>query len=162
METLLIWGIALLAIALLLAIVEIFVPSAGLISIVAIICAIAGLICLYRVDWVWGAAGTLTLLILTPIIVNYGFKILPSTPMGRRMMFGEAGEHAPVLQDTKSELESLLNAEGVAQTDLRPVGVVRIGQTKHDALAEIGYIRAGSKIKVSAVEGTVIKVRAMT
>lgn len=43
---------------------------------------------------------------------------------------------------------------GVAQTDLRPAGRILIGERLVDAVAEIGYIRAGTKIKVVSVSGS--------
>ncbi len=42
---------------------------------------------------------------------------------------------------------------GVAQTDLRPAGRILIGERLVDAVAEIGYIRAGTRIKVVSVSG---------
>ena len=48
------WGLGLVAAALLLIVVEVFVPSAGLISLTATGCAIAGVYCLFKVSVGWG------------------------------------------------------------------------------------------------------------
>lgn len=156
----LVWGIALLVVALLLVVVEVFIPSAGLISITATLVGIAGLVCLYMVDWKWGLTGTLASVILVPIIVYYGFQIMPSTPLGRKMLFGESGEHEPVLKsDGVDEFAALVGMEGDALTDLRPVGMARIGKERLDVLSEVSYVRAGTRVRVTAVEGTTVKVR---
>jgi membrane-bound ClpP family serine protease len=43
---------------------------------------------------------------------------------------------------------------GLAQTDLRPAGRILIGDRLVDAVAEIGYIKAGSKVRVVSVAGS--------
>lgn len=160
MEALLVWGIVLLVVALLLVVVEIFVPSAGLISITAALVGIAGLICLYKVDFVWGISGTLAAVVLVPTIIYYGFQTMPSTYFGRKMLFGESGEHEPVLKtDGVDEFAALVGMEGDALTDLRPVGVAKIGKERLDVLSEVSYVRAGARVRVTAVEGTTVKVR---
>ena len=160
MEAMLIWGIALLAVALLLVLVEVLVPSAGLISITAALVGIAGLVCLYMVDWKWGVAGTGAAVVLVPIIVYYGFQMMPTTSFGKKMLFGESGEHEPVLKsDGVDEFAALVGMEGDALTDLRPVGVAKIGKERLDVLSEVSYVRAGTRVRVTAVEGTTVKVR---
>lgn len=160
MEALAVWGLALLAVCLLLVVAEIFVPSGGLIALAATAVGVGGLVCLYRADTVFGLAGTGVMIVLVPMILVAGFKVLPSTPMGKRMLFGEAGRHEPVLPEVQENpYAALVGLEGDAVTDLRPVGVVRIGGEKIDALSEIGYVRAGTRVRVSAVEGLEVKVR---
>lgn len=49
---------------------------------------------------------------------------------------------------------------GVAQTDLRPSGRVMIGERLVDAVAEIGYIKSGTSVKVVSVAGSRVGVEA--
>jgi membrane-bound serine protease (ClpP class) len=49
---------------------------------------------------------------------------------------------------------------GVAESDLRPVGVARFGETRVDVVSEGDYVRAGTRVRVIAVEGARIVVRA--
>src|SRR5437016_6064693 len=112
------WGLVLLAAALLLVVIEIFIPSAGLISIVAGLIGIAGIVCLFQESAGWGLAGAATALFLVPIIFYFGFKLMPSTPFGKKLLYGESGRHEPVIpEDHGSELEALLGAEGEAVSD---------------------------------------------
>lgn len=159
MESLLIIGIVLLAAALLLILAEVFIPSGGLISLIAAAIGIAGIVCLFRVDAKWGAAGTLAAIVLAPSVFFFGLRVLPSTGIGRKMLFGESGRHDPVLKDSAGEFDALLGMEGDALTDLRPVGAIRIGGKRVDALSEVSFIRAGTRIRVTAVEGAQVKVR---
>lgn len=160
METLLIWGLALLALALILVFIEIFVPSMGLIAIVATLVGVAGIVCLFKVSTAWGFTGVAVAVVLVPTIVAFGFKVLPSTPLGKKLLFGEDGEHRPVLGDEpRDEYANLVGMQGDALTDLRPVGVARFGAQRVDVLSEVAYVRAGQRVRVTAVEGLTIKVR---
>ncbi|MBY0311612.1 MAG: NfeD family protein [Phycisphaerales bacterium] len=160
MESLLIWGIVLLAAGLVVVFVEVFVPSGGLLSLVAGALGVSGLICLYLHDVVWGMVGTGLAAVLVPAVVAFGFNLMPSTAMGRKLLYGESGKPEPVIPDNQpNPYAALLNAEGEALTDLRPVGTIRVNGEKHEALSETSYIRAGVKVRVTSVEGSQIKVR---
>lgn len=162
-ESLLLWGLALLAASLLLIIVEVFVPSGGVISLVAAVVAISGVVCLFRVGIVWGLTGLLAMVILAPIVGMFALKILPSTPMGRRLIHGadspDADENGDAPDEPAGGLDSLIGAEGVALTDLRMVGVVRVAGRKHPGISEISFIRAGTSVRVTAVDGNQLRVR---
>ncbi|HMN40788.1 MAG TPA: NfeD family protein [Phycisphaerales bacterium] len=160
MESMLAWGIVLLAAALLLVALEVFIPSAGIISITAGLVGIAGIVCLFQHSVLSGIIGILVALVLVPIILVFGAKVMPATPMGKRLLFGESGKPEPVIpEESLNRLDALLGAEGDALTDLRPVGIARIDGQRIDVLAEIAFIPAGAKIKVTGVSGSQVKVR---
>ena len=166
METMLLWGLGLLGVAFLLFVIEVFVPSGGVIAVTAAVVAIAGVVCLFRHDTVWGIAGLLAVLLLTPMLFMLALKIWPSTPIGQRMMYGDATpedrqRRQRVEFEAREARQALVGAEGVVQTDLRPVGVVKIDGVRHDALAEIGLIEAGQRVVVVSVTDNQIKVRAV-
>jgi membrane-bound ClpP family serine protease len=160
------WGLGLLAAALLLVIIEVFVPSGGLIAFVAAGSAIAGVYCLFRVSPMWGVIGILCVLILGPLTFSFALRVWPSTPIGRKMMGEKSPEQLEAERKAETQererLASLIGAEGVVLTDLRPVGVVQIGSDRFDALAESAFIRAGTRVRVSVVQSNQIKVRAIT
>ena len=53
----------------------------------------------------------------------------------------------------------LLGAIGTSNTALRPAGVVRFGDDFVDVVSDGGYVAAGSRVQVIAVEGTRIVVK---
>ena len=57
--------------------------------------------------------------------------------------------------------EALVGSEAVVVSDLRPIGVVRIGNRKFEAASETTLIRAGQTVRVTSVEGLNLKVRAV-
>lgn len=160
MESLLVWGLALVAASIVLIFVEFFVPSAGLISVVAACCGVGGVVCLFIHDWQWGLGGLLALAVLVPMAIVFGLNVLPHTPLGKRMMYTDSGEPDTVLDPNDTgPYAGLLGKEGEVLSDLRPVGVVRIDNERLDALSEIGLVRAGVRVRVTSVEGRQVKVR---
>ncbi len=158
MEGLLLWGLLLLGVALLIVLVDLFVPTGGLLAITSLTVAIAGVVCLFLHDTRWGLAGTGLVLVGGPALFALGIKVFPHTPMGRKLILGgeEADERPPPAADP---MLALLGREGVVVTDLRPVGVVRIDGVKHDAVSQTRLVRAGEGVRVVSVEGPTLKVR---
>lgn len=163
-EQYLLVGLGLVAIGLLLVIVEVFIPSHGLIAITSFGCALGGIYCLFKYSTMWGIIGIGLVLVLGPTSIGFALRIWPSTPIGRKML----GEIPPEEQEAqrlaalkeRERLMGLVGAVGKAVSDLRPIGVVLIDGQRHDALSETGFIPAGSKVKVTVVEGNQVKVRA--
>lgn len=160
----LLWGVILLAAALAMLLLEVFVPSMGLISMVGVTLAIVGLVLLFRHDTVTGVIGLLTMIVLGPMVFVFGLKVFPHTPIGRAMLYGGKTEEAIEREAMERQSEAdrslaLIGLEGVVLTPLRPVGAVRIEGKRYDALSELGMIAAGAKVKVTAVTGTQLKVR---
>jgi membrane-bound serine protease (ClpP class) len=48
---------------------------------------------------------------------------------------------------------------GVALTDLRPGGTVEFDGRRLEAFSEIGFLHAGQRVRVTAVEGAKVRVR---
>jgi membrane-bound serine protease (ClpP class) len=164
-ESYLIWGIGLLAAALLLVMLEAFIPSAGMIGLLAGAVAIGGIVCLFQVSVVWGVIGIVAFIGLGGVGFMFALSVMPNTPLGRRLVHGDDapperdGDDAPPPTASVSELEHLVGQEGEAATDLRPVGAVKVGGARQQAISEVSYVRAGTRVRVTSVEGNTIRVR---
>lgn len=55
-------------------------------------------------------------------------------------------------------LQRHLGARATAWTDLKPTGVVSIGEERHDARLTLGMARRGAEVRVVRVEGEVLLV----
>lgn len=159
MEALLIWGLVLLAMALAVVIVDLFLPTAGILAAVSIVLAIAGVVCLFRYDTTWGIIGSLLVVVGGPSLFIVGFKLMPHTPMGKRLILGGGGTGDQPPPQQGSPLARLIGTEAMVVTDLRPVGVVRIGDQKFEAVSETTLIRAGATVRITAADGLSLKVR---
>jgi membrane-bound ClpP family serine protease len=172
-EAALLWAILLLGAAILLVFLELFVPSGGLIGVLAGLAALGSIIAFFRYDQTWGLVATGMYLLLGPIAVIYGFKWWINSPMGRRMILGGDDDHDPLDPDTPApmsaaharqertaQLRQLIGARGIAITLLRPVGTVKIEGQRLDAMAEAGVIEPGTPVVVTDVYDNQVKVRA--
>jgi membrane-bound ClpP family serine protease len=164
-EAYLIWAIALLGAAILLMVLELFVPSGGVLGVLSAAATITGVVFMFIHDVTWGVITLGAVLVLGPMAIAFGLKVFPHTPVGKRLILGgNITEEDRIRQRQaedarRAELLGLVGATGKAMTDLRPVGVVIIDGKRHDALAEGPWIGAGSTVRVSVVDGTQIKVR---
>ena len=164
MEAMLLWGLGLLAVAVLLLVVDIFMPTAGVLIVTSLTVAIAGVVCLFQYSAVWGLIGTLAVIVGGPVLLFLGLNIMPNTPIGRRLVLSnpdqEDDDRPPA--PSRNELSGLVGKEGLVLSDLRPVGVIRIGDRRFDALSETSLVRAGARVRVTAVEGSELRVREVT
>ncbi len=163
METLLMAGIGLIVLGALLLVIEAFVPSGGIIGLAAGACAIAGIVLLFRHDTTWGVIGLLTTLILGPMLFFWSLKILPNTPIGKHM-FGDSAEDIAQRNNEsaskwREQRNALIDQTGTAVTDLHPVGIVKINNERHDAIAKGQIIDKDTPIRVVSVDGMQIEVR---
>jgi membrane-bound ClpP family serine protease len=173
-ETYLMWGFILAAGALGLLLIELLIPSGGLLGLLCGIAAIGSIISFFQYDTTFGVAALLAYIILTPILLVFFFKLWIQSPLAKRMVLGgDVQGQADGEQDTLKtaetvrlkrleELRQLIGAEGVTVTDLRPVGVVKIDGQRIDALAESGIVEAETPVVVTDVYDNQIKVRPRT
>ena len=159
----LIWGLSLIGLSMLLVLLEIFIPSGGVIAVLAALVAAAGLVGLFIHDLTWGLSGALALLILTPIVVAFAIKVWTTSRVGRAMMGVPTDEEAHRQREAERARRdarlALLGAEGVALNDLRPIGVIDIDGQRYDASSEIGLVRRGARVRVTHVTEFDMKVR---
>lgn len=163
METVLVVGLGLLALSLVLIMIEAFVPSGGIIGLTAGVCAIAGVVALFRYSTMWGVSGLLVVVVLGPICFLWAIRMLPNTPVGRMLIGPAPDEIARSVQTgeqaTRTLRMALIDAEGRAVTDLRPIGLIEINGQRHDAVAEGALIDRGTPVRVTGVDGMQIRVR---
>ncbi|MEX2213294.1 MAG: NfeD family protein [Phycisphaeraceae bacterium] len=158
------FAIVFLAIALVLFVVEWFIPSGGILAMCSLASLATGVVFLYKVDTTVGLIGAIVSLAALPFLIGMGLKILPSTPFFRMMLLKSVdrpglGEHGIAGAAGKERMKSLVGEEGEAITDLRPVGTCKIKGQRMDCMASSGAIRAGAKVRVIAADGMQIKVK---
>ena len=117
------WAIILAALGIAVIIVELFIPSAGLLGIVAGILLVSGIISAFLHSLEAGAALLLLLVLLLPIMFVALVKVWPSTPIGRRILLGRMRAEEVVLTGEHYDgLKELIGETGVAKTKMLPSG----------------------------------------
>ncbi|MFN5661070.1 MAG: hypothetical protein ACK48N_03145 [Planctomyces sp.] len=82
------WGLALLGLAVLLLVIDVFVPSMGVLALTSFCVAVAAVVVLFNYSQTWGLIGATLVVIGGPIAFFFLLNIMPSTPIGRRLVLG--------------------------------------------------------------------------
>jgi membrane-bound ClpP family serine protease len=134
---------------------EVFIPSFGILGAVAF-----GLFAwsLYLIFTnISGTAGILVVIldiILIPVFIFIWLKMLGRSPLALKK---ELNKEQGVVSQAK-ELESYINMKGVALTDLRPAGMAEINNKRLDVVTDGEYIEANTPVVVREVSGNRIVV----
>jgi membrane-bound serine protease (ClpP class) len=131
-------------------VVEIFVPSFGLLAALA-----AGLL-LYSLYLVFTTISVNMGLVFVgvdifviPVVLLLGFKALGASSWSLHKKLSRDDGVASQSPD----LAAWVGKEGVAVTNLRPSGTVMIGDTRLDAVTDGDYVSSGTPVKVTLVSG---------
>ncbi len=150
--------IALVLAGYLLVFFEIFLPG-GVIGLLGGMLVLGGIACGFLFKGpTWGAA----LLVCSGILGLIGFwlwiRLIPKTPLGRRLMLDRDA------RDWKSSdvaQQGLTGKEGIAHTMLRPAGTALIDGQRVDVVTRGEMVEAKTRIRVLAVEGNRVVVTAV-
>lgn len=157
-------GIILLALGIVLGVLELFVPTGGLLALATATCLVGSIASFFAYSTVWGFAALALYTAGSPIALVLGLKLWTRTPIARSMVLGgvEADgelEGAPTRTPHDAPRADLQGAQGVAVTPMRPVGFVRIGAERIEAVAEMGMIEAGDAVEVVEASAARVVVR---
>lgn len=157
------WSLICLGCALLLFFVELFIPSGGVIGFLAAGAAIAGIVLLFQVNTLLGLVSAIIAVAGLPFLLFFALRFAPNTPIARMLTLKNPGPSpdAGMGPDPLAETTATVGEVGEAISDLRPVGLCLMHGKRIDCLAEGGIIRAGTAVRVVAIDGIQIKVRAI-
>ncbi len=154
--------ILLLILGLLLVAAEVFFPSMGILAILASVSVGSAVVLAFiHVGVNAGIVFLLAILLLVPLTLLLAFKILPSTPFGKRLILA-----GPTFDETSGTavtrgLESLVGKEGTALSPLRPAGVASIDGKRVDVVTRGMMIEKGTPVRVARIEGNRVIVEAL-
>jgi membrane-bound serine protease (ClpP class) len=140
---------------------ELFVPAAGVIGAMGIVCMVVATVFAYRS--MGTGVGTVFLagiLIGTPAMIMLGLKAFPKSFIGKRLILHQSMEQESGFSSSDVEAyRELLGREGVAATTLRPAGMAVIGNRKYSVVTGGEMIQKDEAVRVVKVEGNRIVVR---
>ena len=160
MNTLL-WVVTLLLLGLGVMVLEVFVPSGGILGFVSIAALIAAVATAFLEQGATAGMAALAVVVLAvPAVLSLAFRWFPETPLGRRVL-----PPAPLAADVLPDLErrrhvrELVGHSGRTVSELLPWGRVEIDGETVEAMSEGGPIDAGTAIEAVGVQGTALVVR---
>ena len=143
-----------------LLLIELFViPGFGLVGLGGIILMIGSLLMALGIDNLRSSATILAAsMISSALLTALLFKLVPRTRVFRKIILADSSEgyKSPTDHDN---IPDLTGKPGRAVSNLRPSGTIEINGTRYDAVSDGSFIKAGSKIIVTAVEGMRLIVR---
>ena len=164
----LIWGIVLISLGIAMFMVEILVPSGGIIGLAAAAAVVVGVIFLFRVDTGLGLIGAIVAIAALPFVIGAAIKIWPDTPIARLLILktpprGAKKSGAEGAASAGSDTPAIkLGDTGRAITPLRPVGTVIFSGKREECLAVGGVIEKDAAVRVVNIDGRHIKVKVVS
>lgn len=134
-----------------LIVAEIFIPSLGFLGMAAALCLLGSIAMAFAEDPTTGAVLLGITAILVPVMMTFGIKLFPKTPIGKRMTVrGYSFEDGA---GTDRRDADLVGATGTVESVLRPAGMARIDGRRVDVVSRGEVIEAGTAIVVVETSG---------
>jgi len=142
-------------------ILEVFVPSAGIIGIAGLGSIVASIVIVYqRLGNLAGSIYLAVVLVLVPVFIVLYFRFFPRSPVGRWLISQDRQDRSRGYASfTPEKYVDLTGKEGISLTVLRPVGTILIDGQKYSAVTGGEFIEKDKTVKVVKVEGSRIVVR---
>jgi membrane-bound ClpP family serine protease len=154
------WPLLILALGLILLIAEVFVPSGGLIGLLAVCCVCVSLWQAFHQSYDLGIKFLLADLLLAPLALTVAVYIWPKTPLARRVFLKPPEPEEIEVSHSGHRLDHLVGQFGRALTPLRPSGMVDFDGRRLDGLSEEGLIPSGALVQAVRIKSGQIIVRA--
>ena len=151
--TFFLWAVVLMCAALAFVILEVFLPSGGLLSLLAAVSLVVSISVAF-VDGVATGVGFLAVATLgLPLVGFVMLKFWPHTPIGQMILIGlpDSDDVLPETEEYRG-LKSLIGRRGIARTKMLPSGAVAIDNRVYDALSPGVPIDSGEVVEVIGVD----------
>ncbi len=139
----------------LLLVMEIFIPSHGILTVVGLGLLVAGIVQTFQlVGREAGIVSVFACLVLVPAFSMLAIKYWHRTPMGKRIappnpILTTADTSVPIEQ-----INALIGKSGRSLSPLRPVGICEFDGARVSCVAQFGMIEAGVTVEGVGVTGT--------
>lgn len=138
------WIVPLQILAAGLLVAEIFLPSAGILTALMAAAALGSLWMAFDISANTGLVVLAIDLVVLPIVGWKALTLIPTSPAALRERIDGS-----VLDE---RIRSFVGAEGTSETELRPVGRIRIGDEVLEAQVVRGFLERGKPLRVARVE----------
>ncbi len=151
------WAILLTIAGCGLLVLEVFLPSGGVLSVLSLASFISGiLLAFYSGGITTGLSFVVVVLVAGPVSLGLAFYYLPRTRLGK-VLLGEVPTEEEVAPDDPRR--TLLGKFGVARTKMLPSGSVEIDNQMIDAVARGAAIDPGQPVQVVEVSANRVVVQ---
>ena len=153
------WPLLLLAFGLILLVAEVFIPSGGMIGVIAGFCLVYSLWLAFRQSYTLGLRFLTADVFLLPMALALAMYLWPKTPFARRVFLRPPGPEEIEVSHSPHRLDHLVGQIGRALTPLRPSGLVEFDGRRLDGISEDGLIAPGILVQAVHVRSGRLVVR---
>ena len=155
------WSIGLLLLGLGVMILEVFVPSGGVLSFLAVALIVAAVVVAFMDSFKFGTIMLTVVTICVPVFIWGAVQLWPHTPIGKLILTKRPEDPNDVLPETEAYrgLTGLIGKRGRAISKMLPGGLVIIAGRKYDALSNGLAIEPDQVVQVIDVRTNRIIVR---
>lgn len=150
------WAIILLLLGCALVVLEVFVPSGGILGMLAGLAILGSIVFAFRRDTTAGLSFVLIALVAVPALLVMAFRIWPYTPIGKAFLGELPSEEETRPYDSRRTLVGRL---GVAKSKMLPSGAVLVDGHWIDAVTQGDAIESGEPVVVVEVRANRVVVR---
>ncbi|MFV2068490.1 MAG: NfeD family protein [Pirellulales bacterium] len=156
-----IWSALLMLLGCGLVILEVFIPSGGILGFLAIASIFSAVgLAFYQYGLSVGLTFLIVALVAIPATLMLAFKYWPMTPMGRRFLLGlPTREEVSPEDERQRALKGLVGKVGVTKCDMLPSGAISLDGQTVDAISRGMPIEAGQRVVVVEVKANRVVVR---
>jgi len=153
------WTFLFLCLAFVVALLEVFLPSAGLFAVLAIAFLITSIVFSFQADIVFGSLYTLFICLLVPLFLWAAISFWPNTWIGRRILLTPEDDPALFPDEEQQSLKQLVGKHGLAMSKMLLGGLIEIEGKRYSAVSDAEPIESGEMVRVFRIEGTSVIVR---
>ena len=151
------WAIILIVVGASLIVLELFIPSGGIIGFLSAASFIAAVIMGFQIDNNTGLTILVSALVTAGLMITLIIKYWHHTPIGSRALPPDLRVSDAVV----GNLEHLQGTQGISRSDLMPNGEVDIDGKRYDAVSSGTFIGEGRAVQVTDVRGNRLLVEAV-
>lgn len=158
----LLWSVILLAIGFVLLVAELFIPSAGMMTVCCIVSLVAAVAVAFTHSVTWGITSLIIVFTVAPVTLAFLIRLWPYTPIGRRILLRSPDAPLPDVLPNDSHrkaLQALVGCIGRSVSDMMPNGMIEIDGQRFDAISVSGLINSGQAIEVVSCTAGKLHVR---
>jgi membrane-bound serine protease (ClpP class) len=138
---------------------ELFLPSFGILLVLALLSIVFGLILTFQAGTTVGLLTLLCVFVALPVVLGLLFHYWPKTPMGRRLILTAPDSTTVADLSAHKDLEQLRGRTGRALSALRPAGVVDFDGRRVDCITEGMMVEPGEWVRCIDVQAGRVVVR---
>ncbi len=154
-----VYSLVLLIVAFFFLLLEVFLPSLGALTLIALGAFISSFYFAFEVGpgFGWSVIGVSA--VGVPVTLVAAFRIFPKTALGKHMILFRPKRESPTAPHER--FAGYSGKQGLSLTPLRPSGIVRLEGRRLDVVTRGEMIESGINVRVVEVLGNRIVVRAV-